>query len=61
MDKKPPERILCPLVDEQIEAIDCIENRDCVDGVIRLSSLPERFTRKEDFRNICKRCPWHNN
>ncbi len=57
---KAPDRVLCPLVDRDINDYECIENRDCVDGVIRLSSLPERFKQKEDFLDICKNCPWHH-
>jgi hypothetical protein len=52
--------VMCPLVDELINDIDCIENRDCVDGIILLSSLPEKYKKKEDFINICKKCKWHN-
>ncbi len=51
--------VFCPLVDEIIEDIDCIENRDCVDGFIKLTSLPERYKVKKDFINICKKCKWH--
>ncbi len=52
--------VFCPLVDEVIENIDCIENRDCVDGFIKLSSLPDKYKTKKDFINICKSCKWHN-
>ena len=30
--------VKCPLVDELIENIDCIENADAVDGLMRLGS-----------------------
>lgn len=54
------EKVLCPLIEDLIEDIDCIENRDCIDGFIKLSSLPEKFKNKEDYINICKNCKWHN-
>lgn len=53
-------RVDCPLVDEIIEDIDCIENRDIVDGMIIESSMPERFKKKEHWKDICKKCKWHN-
>ena len=34
--------VFCPLVDRKIEDIDCVENRDVVDGMIVESSLPEK-------------------
>lgn len=52
--------VLCPLVDEMIEDIDCIENRDVVDGMIVESSLPDKYKQKENWRGICKNCKWHN-
>ncbi|MFR3402841.1 MAG: hypothetical protein ACLTZM_06380 [Ruminococcus sp.] len=30
-----PDFVMCPLVDENIEPIDCIENSDAVDGIIK--------------------------
>lgn len=50
----------CPLVDRDIEDIDCIENRDIVDGMIVESALPDEYKRKKDWKNICKNCKWHN-
>ena len=46
--------VKCPLVDEMIEDIDCIENVDAVD------KLPDRFKKKDDWETICKKCKWHN-
>ena len=52
--------VFCPLVDEIIENIDCIENRDIIDGFFKLSCLPEKYKAKENFKDICKNCKWHN-
>lgn len=52
--------VYCPLIDDVIEDIDCIENRDCIDGFIKLSSLPDKYKVKDDYRDICKRCEYHN-
>lgn len=52
--------VLCPLVDEIIEDIDCIENRDIIDGFFKMSCLPEKYKQKKNFTDICKNCKWHN-
>lgn len=54
-----PDYVVCPLVDRQIENIDCIENSDAVDGMLKKNSIPERFRVKPDWEEICKRCRWH--
>ncbi|MFQ9208925.1 MAG: hypothetical protein ACLR3S_07080 [Clostridium fessum] len=38
-----PDVVLCPLVDVEIENIDCIENSDAVDGIIKKETVPLRF------------------
>ena len=38
--------VFCPLVDEKIEDIDCIENRNVVDGMIVDESLPAKYKQK---------------
>lgn len=52
--------VFCPLVDEIITDIDCIENRDIVDGMFTMSCLPDKYKEKKDFMEICKNCKWHN-
>ena len=54
------DRVMCPLVEEMIENIDCIENSDAVDGLIKKSSVPDRFKRKPEWENICMECQWLN-
>jgi hypothetical protein len=41
-----PDVVLCPLVDVEIENIDCIENSDAVDGIIKKETVPLRFKKK---------------
>ena len=38
--------VFCPLVDEIIEDIDCIENRDIIDGCFKMSCLPKKYKAK---------------
>lgn len=54
-----PDFVMCPLVGQKIENVDCIENSDAVDGIIRKDSVPERFKKKSDWEEICKNCKWH--
>lgn len=51
--------VLCPLVDTEIENVDCIENSDAVDGILRKDTIPEKFKKKPDWEKICERCKWH--
>ena len=59
-NQEAPDEVLCPLIDERIENIDCIENRDCIDGMIVLSSLPDIYKQKPNYKSICKNCRWHS-
>ena len=54
-----PDFVKCPLVDMEIENIDCIENSDAVDGILKKDTVPEKFKRKPDWEQICKKCQWH--
>lgn len=53
-------KIMCPLVDEEIEDIECIENRDVVDDMIVETVMPIRFKKKENWKEICRKCKMHN-
>lgn len=59
-NKEVVTEVFCPLVDEIIEDIDCIENRDIIDGFFKISCLPEKYKAKKNFKDICKSCKWHN-
>lgn len=51
---------MCPLVNDEIEDIDCMENADAVDGIMKKDSVPEKYRRLPDWEEICKRCKYHN-
>ncbi len=53
-------QVFCPLVDEKIEDIDCIENSDVVEEMILEENMPDKYKKKNDWKNICKNCQWHN-
>ena len=44
----------CPLVEMNIHNYECIENCDCIDEYIKISSLPDEYKRKAEFKEICK-------
>lgn len=51
--------IICPLIDSGIEVVECVENQDCIDGLIKISSLPEKFKSKQNWKDICANCRYH--
>ena len=52
--------IVCPLIDDEIDPIDCIENTDIIDGFISdVSHIPDKFKVKPNYKEICKKCPNH--
>ena len=54
------DKVLCPLVDVEIEDIDCIETRDAVDGLMLERSIPAEYKQKEGWKEICRKCKYHN-
>ena len=52
--------LICPLVNKEIDEIDCLENMDIVDEFISDEShIPEEFKIKPDYKDICKKCKFH--
>lgn len=56
---KAPDYVMCPLVDQEVKSVDCIENADAVDGIIQKENVPDRFKKKPGWEEICKKCKWH--
>lgn len=53
--------IKCPLVDEEfIDIIDCVENVDIVDELIKDINMPQKFKQKENWREVCLKCKYHD-
>jgi len=50
----------CPLIDNEINGYECMENVDVVDGLIKESSLPDRYKTKDGWKDICIQCKWHD-
>ena len=53
------DRVMCPLIDEKIDPMECVDVVDCVLNPLFLNSLPEKYKAKENFKEICKQCKWH--
>lgn len=47
--------VLCPLVNDWVEDIDCMENQ-----VLRPESIPDKFKQKPNWREICNQCPFQD-
>lgn len=58
-EQEYPDYVQCPLVDREIEAIDCIVNRDMMVGE-KNPSLPPEYMKKRGFKGICRACKWYN-
>lgn len=54
------DNVYCPMIDSEIDIADCIENVDVVDGLIIENSLPQKYKQKHDWKEICKKCKYHN-
>ena len=47
--------VKCPLVDDWIDPIDCMENQS-----LREQSIPARFRKKLDWRKLCSVCSFRD-
>lgn len=48
------DRVMCPLIDEKIDPMECVDVVDCVLNPLFLNSLPKKYKAKENFKEICK-------
>ncbi len=53
-------RIICPLINKEISDDDCYDVCLVANKMLKPSAIPEMFTQKEDFREVCKNCKNHN-
>ncbi len=47
----------CPVLKLKIDISECIENQDCVDGIIKPHNLPKAFRSVDGYKQICDACP----
>ena len=54
-----PNEMFCPLVNREIDSEMCYETVMAVDGLFKLSSVPEmNLNDREAVKRICDRCPY---
>lgn len=51
---------MCPILKEEIEDIECIETVDAIEGILKEEVIPDKFKEKENWKDICRKCKWHN-
>ena len=44
------DRVMCPLIDEKIDPMECVDVVDCVLNPLFLNSLPKKYKAKENFK-----------
>lgn len=52
--------IICPLVDKEIESADCVVLSDIAHGMLKEECMPKEYKKKENWRDICKNCKYHD-
>lgn len=60
VDSDGHDHVMCPLIEEYIEDIECIINRDVVDELLKERVMPKKFKKCEGWREVCNKCEWHN-
>ena len=54
-------KIFCPLIDNnEISDGDCYDICLVANKMLKASAIPDMFTEKENFREICLNCKYHN-
>lgn len=53
--------IRCPLVNKEIEIGECVTTVDACDGVVKERILSKRILEQENWKDICRECPYHDN
>lgn len=60
VDSDGHDHVMCPLIEEYIEDIECIINRDVVDELLKERVMQKKFKKFEGWREVCNKCEWHN-
>ena len=54
------DEIKCPLIDDMIEIGDCVVCSDVSERMFKEECISERFRKKENWREICGSCKYHD-
>jgi hypothetical protein len=52
--------IICPMINDLIEIADCVVYSDVTSGMLKDYCIPDKFKEKNNWRDICHRCNYHN-
>mgnify|MGYP004662752327 FL=1 len=52
--------IICPLTDSEMEIGDCVICSDVAAGMLKENCIEEKYRKKDDWREICRKCEYHN-
>ena len=55
-----PKTVYCPIKGDQITGIDCLVVCDVVDRLLKPTVIPKDIVWKEEMREICKACKYHD-
>lgn len=53
--------IRCPLVNRKIEEGECVVTVDVCEGMIKERVLSKEITEQKNWRDICRKCEYHEN
>lgn len=54
-------KIMCPILNKEIEDYDCMEYATIAEKLMKPGKRHIEFTKKENFRERCMKCPNHPN
>ena len=52
--------IKCSLVDDLLEIGDCVVYSDVAAGLLKENCIPKEYSNKYNWREICRKCKYHN-
>lgn len=55
-----PDEVYCPLTDTAIQSYECVETSDIAAGMFKERCLADKYKQKENWKEICKNCKYHN-
>jgi hypothetical protein len=53
--------VKCPLTNKEIEEGECVVIVDVCDGAVRERILSRQITENKNWKDICKKCEFHEN
>lgn len=53
--------INCPITKTDIDIGECVVIVDVCEKCIKKTMLPDEIKKKENWQDICRQCPYHNN